>query len=511
MKRLLILLGVIAVLAALLAVAVRIALGGDRIKAAIESQATIALGQPVTIRTASPRFFPRVSLDLDGIAIGSSREVRIERVRLATGLRALVRRRVEEADVSVEESRIDVRWALALMAAMAGEAPGAKPPAAPSSYTLTVDSVRTIALRDVTLMAGDRALLVNLDGSFTGGDRLVIREMRGASDASTFTASGELASVAKRTGTFTVDAQTLDLDGVMAFLAAATPAGAARPSAASAAPPVRVPLDVEIRIRARQGRALGVGLTDMSAIARARGSDVLLDDLRMVVFGGNYTGSAAFRGALNAGRYEWKGSFDNVDVPKLTEFAGAPGSITGRLAGTISLSAPGTDPAEAIRDARGSARVRATDGRIPGLEIVRSVVLAFGRPSGERPAGSGEAFNRIAATLAIDGPRLSTSDLVFESRDLDMTGRGNLSLASKAIAFRTDVVLSKELSAQAGRDLYRLAREGERIVLPATINGTVGSPTVFIDVQAALGRAFRNRAKDELKGFLDRLIKKPGR
>ena len=206
MKRLLILLGVIAVLAALLAIAVRIALGGDRIKAAIESQATIALGQPVTIRTASPRFFPRVSLDLDGIAIGSSREVRIERVRLATGLRALVRRRVEEADVSVEESRIDVRWALALMAAMAGEAPGAKPPAAPSSYALTVDSVRTIALRDVTLMAGDRALLVNLDGSFTGGDRLVIREMRGASDASTFTASGELASVATRTGTFTVDA-----------------------------------------------------------------------------------------------------------------------------------------------------------------------------------------------------------------------------------------------------------------------------------------------------------------
>ena len=43
-------------------------------------------------------------------------------------------------------------------------------------------------------------------------------------------------------------------------------------------------------------------------------------------------------------------------------------------------------------------------------------------------------------------------------------------------------MLSRELSAQAGRDLYRLAREGDRIVLPARIGGTVASPTVFVDV-----------------------------
>jgi hypothetical protein len=139
------------------------------------------------------------------------------------------------------------------------------------------------------------------------------------------------------------------------------------------------------------------------------------------------------------------------------------------------------------------------------------VILAFGKPTGDRPAGSGEAFTRIAATLAIDGPDIATKDLDFESRDFDMTGEGRFSLASQAIRFRTDVVLSRELSAQAGRDLYRLAREGERIVLPATIDGTIGSPTVFIDVQAALGRALRNKAQDELKGLFDRFRKRIGR
>jgi hypothetical protein len=182
--------------------------------------------------------------------------------------------------------------------------------------------------------------------------------------------------------------------------------------------------------------------------------------------------------------------------------------MTGRLAGSMALTAAGADPGQAIRRAQGTTRVVITDGRVAGLEIVRSVVLAFGRPSGVRPEGSGEAFSRLAATLAVNGPSLSTSDLEFASRDFDMSGGGTISLASQAIDFRTNVILSRELSAQAGRDLYRLAREGDRIVLPARITGTVSSPSVFIDMEAALSRALRNRAQDELRSLFDRLKKR---
>ncbi len=83
-----------------------------------------------------------------------------------------------------------------------------------------------------------------------------------------------------------------------------------------------------------------------------------------------------------------------------------------------------------------------------------------------------------------------------------------MSLGSQAVDFNADVVLSRELSAQAGRDLYRVAREGDRVVLPARITGTVSAPTVFVDVQAALKRAFRNRAEDELKSLMNRLQKR---
>jgi uncharacterized protein involved in outer membrane biogenesis len=508
-RRIVVVAVVVLVVLAGLALSVRVLLGGDHIKAAVESQASAALGSPVTIQAAVPRLLPRVGLDLTGITIGATREVTIDRARLTTGFRALLRGRVEDAEISVEHSRIDLRWALSLLGALADSSPSKQTATAPAA--LIIESIGTLTWRDVTLVAGARTLLVDLDSSFTAGDRFVVSRLHGRSEGSDLVASGELASVARRTGTFAIDAQTLDLDGLMAFLAAATPAGARENAStdASAAPPVAaVPLQLDITVAARQGRALGVAFTKLETAGKMRGGVVALEGLKLEAFGGRFAGSAGFDGSQREPRYQWRGTFENLDVPALVAFAGSPGSMTGRLAGTVALAAAGVEPLQAMERARGTARVILTDGRVPGLDIVRTIVLAFGKPSGERPAGSGEAFTRLAASLAVAGPTLTTSDLTLASRDLDMTGEGTLSLASQAVNLRADVMLSRELSAQAGRDLYRLAREGDRIVVPARIGGTVASPTVFVDVQAALNRALRNRAEDEIKSFLNRLGKR---
>jgi uncharacterized protein involved in outer membrane biogenesis len=506
LKRVVAVIAVAAVLlVAGLAIAVRLLLGGDRIKAAIEAQASAALGRPVAIETAVPRIFPRVSLDLGNVTVGAAREVTFERIRLSTGLRAILDRRVEDASVSVERSRVDVRWALALLDSLVN----APRPAAPSVPAFIVDSIGSIAFRDVTLDAGVYSMRVEMDSSLAGGDRFTVDRLQAKSAQTSFDASGEIASLASGKGRFTIDADNLDLDELMAFLTAATPAGS-RQIAAGAPPPQATPgaapYDFVIDVRAKQGRALGAALANLTTTCRVSGGAVVLDDLHLDVFGGRHRGRGAFFGASEP-RYEWRGTMEGLDVPQVAAYAGAPGSITGRLAGSVNLVAPGADPLEAMRRARGSARVAIADGKVPGLQIVRTVVLAFGKPSGAPPEGSGEAFTRVTATLAVSGQQVSTRDLTFNSRDFDMTGEGSLSLASQAIDFRTDVVLSRELSAQAGRDLYRLARDGERIVLPARITGTVAAPSVFIDVQSALQRALRNKVDDEVKRLFDRFRK----
>jgi uncharacterized protein involved in outer membrane biogenesis len=512
-----ILIGLAVVLALLAggAAAIYAFLSGDAIRAAIEAQATAALGRPVTIGRATPAFFPRVSLDLRDVVVGAKREVVVQRVLVSTGVRGLISRRVEDASVAIEHSTIDIPWAWALLDALgqSSSAAPAGPAASQPSAPLSIESIGSITLNDIVLSAGTRKLVVDLQASLNG-DTLVIQRMQGRSPETEFTATGSIASLTTRTGSLTIDAARLDLDGLMTFLVAATPAGARDlpPSTPNASPPPPASdpssMDLQIGVRAARGQVLGLALANVTTAARVRGGTVTLDNLKMDVLGGRYDGSAAFVDARGVGRYEWRGEFTGLDVPQIMTFAGASGALTGRLSGTVAVNAAGTDPQQAMQRARGTSRLTIADGRIPGLEVVRSVVLAFGKPTGDRPAGSGEAFTRLAATVAIDGMNLSTGDLVFESRDFDMNGEGRVSLVTKAVDFTTSVVLSKELSAQAGRDLYRLAREGERVVLPARITGSINAPNVMIDVKAALGRALRNKAEEQIKGLFDRFRRK---
>ena len=57
-----------------------------------------------------------------------------------------------------------------------------------------------------------------------------------------------------------------------------------------------------------------------------------------------------------------------------------------------------------------------------------------------------------------------------------MTGRASVRVPAGAVDMHANVVLSAALTAQAGTDLRRYAQEDGRIVLPATITGTVASP-----------------------------------
>jgi hypothetical protein len=90
----------------------------------------------------------------------------------------------------------------------------------------------------------------------------------------------------------------------------------------------------------------------------------------------------------------------------------------------------------------------------------------------------------------------------MHSPDVDIVGSGTLTLGTEALDGALDLSLSEALSAQAGNDLRRYTREGNRIVLPARIGGTLSSPRLSIDAAAALKRGLRNEVERRLKGIL---------
>jgi len=495
---------VLVVLAVVLGIAARMILGGDAVRIAIEQQASAALGQPVAIQTAAPRIFPKPAIHLTGVSIGAGKQVTIDRASLSTGLRALLSKRIEDGELLIEGSRIDVRWALALFDLLSHT----QPPAAGSSWSFSIVSVTALNLRDVELLAAGRTLRLDMDSALTASDRLAVTRFDARSETSDLSATGEFSSLSKRTGKFDVDADSLDVDGLLAFIAATTPAGSQSAPAAKPPAPAGAPLELTIGLKAKKGIAVGAAFSSLSAACRVEGNNARLDGLSLNAFDGTFKGMVGLEGSGPQPQFTWQGTFDGLDAGKVAAFTGTPGSVTGKLGGSVDIAAAGQDPAAAIRHAHGRARIVLSDGKLPGLDIVRGVILAFGKPTGDRPPGSGETFSHLGATLAVADQRLTTNDLTFASRDFDMTAKGALSLASQTLNFQADIILSRELSAQAGRDLYRLAREDDRVILPARITGTVGAPTVFVDIAEALKRALRNRAQDEVKSLFDRFRKK---
>jgi hypothetical protein len=103
---------------------------------------------------------------------------------------------------------------------------------------------------------------------------------------------------------------------------------------------------------------------------------------------------------------------------------------------------------------------------------------------------------------------MSSSDLRMESRDFDMSGEASMRLSSGRIGGRADVVLSPELTAQAGTDLRRYAQQDGRVTVPATFEGTLQHPKVSLDIGEAARRALGNELKRRATSILEDLFKK---
>lgn len=511
-KLILIAIVVIAGLAVAAAVGVRLLMSPDRVRSAVEIQASAALGMPVKVGSASIQLWPRAGLTMSDVRVGEPAQVTLAQARLSTGLWPLLSRRVEDAEIVVENSRLDL---LQLLGALGGLAQSTSTPAKSTkpaeTPALTIVSIRSIGLNNVELVAGQRQAIVSLDSSLIG-DRLELHHLTAKTAETNLEATGAVVSILRRIVHLKISGDPLDLDGLMQFagvFSQAAAASAAAPAASgSTAPPA--PLDLQADVRAPRGRVAGMTFTDLQTSIAVTPNGVTLRPLMFNALDGRFEGLVTVTLSRPAPVLGIDGAVSGVNLQQLAQFAsGEPSSITGTLEARMKLSGRGLDADSAIKTASGTADVALVKGRIPGLQLVRPAVLAFGRPQGAPPEGNGEAFERITSTITVDHGQLRTSNLVFDSRDVDVKGAGTLTVNGAALDVRGNLMLSEELSAQAGRDLVRYAHEGNRVVLPAVVSGTVSSPFVTIDAGQALKRAVTNELQQRTNDAFKRLL--PGR
>ena len=485
---------------------VRSVFADDTVRGALAAQLSKALGQPVTVDRIGATIYPRVTVNLDEVAIGAPAKIHVKRLKVGADLGALLSRRIEHATLELSGARIELPLpAFSLGGSSTSPSSATKPP-------VDLVSVDAVVLRDVAITSAGRTL---------SGDVEVLPEAKGlnlkrislTADKTMINLTGHITDVSGPVGDVSIKAGALNFDHLLAFAGDfAKGAGIQSSSHTSSSYPTTAtpprspagpPMNITVSLDATRATMGQLTLEKLVAKARLAADALTLDPVSFGVFGGHYDGALTFMlGAVPDFRLNAKVS--DVDVAAAAAFAGSPGTITGRLSGKIGLTGRGMDASSVTQSARGTMRVDIVNGKIRNLGLVHTVVVATSGRANASSAGASrdESFNRLGATLAIANGSATTQDLRFDSKDLLLTAAGTIRLDGTAINLPAEVQLSDDLSKQAGRDLVRYTQDHGRVTLPATITGSAAAPQVRVDVAGLAQRAITNRATEEAQKAL---------
>jgi uncharacterized protein involved in outer membrane biogenesis len=482
---------IVAALAILVAVAAGAAywfFARDGFRRALEAQAAAWIEQPVRIGAARAQFLPRLAIQLEDIRVGDPVQLALDDVELAADIRPLLAGRIENADVRVSDSRIDMPVPFGL------PQPDETSADASSGAAVRIVSIRSIALRNVRLRSRGREIVVAADSSLDD-TTLSLRRFTAEAGGTTLAVEGVVALSPRVDAQLKATANRLDLDELIALAAAFAPEPAARPETH------RPALRIAAAVSAGQATAGAIQMRQFTTELGLDGDSMTLNRLRFEMFGGRYEGAitARLRTRLSA---TLESRITDLEVAQLAAFGGVPDTITGRLSGAGTFMGSGAGVAQLLRGARGNGTAAIVDGSIRRLQLVRTVILFFGRPAPDARGGT-DRFDRLDAEFSLANRVLRAQAFSIRSPDADIAGTGSLNLDTDMLDGRADLVLSEALSAQAGTDLYRYTREGNRVVLPASIGGTLGMPRLTIDAAAAAKRGLRNEIERRLKGVLE--------
>ena len=496
-RLILLIVGVTSLVVVLIAVGLYWFLSGDRVRVTLEEQATRWLGQPVTIGSAGAHIFPRPAITLRDVRAGEPVRIVLAEVQVSAGLRPLWSHRIEDAEIGISDSRIDMPLPFSLPAPGAG---AATPAAGPG---LQIVSVRNITLRNVTLASRGRDITVSADSSMSSA-HLNLERFTAATGTTSLDASGLIQLTPRLDAQLQVKAGHVDVDDLVALTDAFAPRAPRRAPATSGLLPGRIVAHVS----AETARASGVDVRQFSTTLVAQGNRITLSPVGFLLFGGSYRGALDIDSEVGALRATVRAQISNLDVAQLAAFGRVPDTISGKLSGAGTFNGRGATIGDAIAAATGEGTATISNGALKQLGLVRTIVLFFGRPAPNAGAST-DNFDRIDATFALIHRVVAASALSLHSPDVDLVGQGSLTIPTKTLDGHMDLSLSEALSAQAGTDLARFTREGNRVLLPAVISGTLDAPHVTIDGGAAVQRGLRNEVERRLKDILGTLVPPP--
>jgi hypothetical protein len=469
-KRLLMAAAALVVIIVVAMVVLARAFGSDAGRARITEQLSQALGQTVRAGSISTSLLGTVTVS--DIAVGDS-SIHIDAVRINSGVRALVTRRLDHAAVSVA----GLRAALPLQTTLS---------IADGTGQLALSQLASLSISDLQLSTRGRHVRVTAE--LRPHDERALTVTRATLDGDDMHAelAGDISDTTIWKGQLSVRGGSLDGDVLRSLawdLLDQPEPGTSNAPQTAAAGNGRLTLNVDV------GRLTfgPVAATAVKGTAALGPGVVMLDPISFGAFGGQYQGQMALRFEGGEPSVRWYGDLSNISIAGLTSASSGAPAITGVLSGDVDLTGTGADFSRSFTSVRGSARITLTDGRIANLGLARSIVAASSpnpQEAAQQSSGPGDTpFKRVATALSVSGGSASLLDLRLDSSEVTLLGGGGVKLDGSAVTVFADVQLSEALSRQVAANRGRTLAAAATLAVPVTIRGSTSHYQVSVELQ----------------------------
>jgi hypothetical protein len=265
-------------------------------------------------------------------------------------------------------------------------------------------------------------------------------------------------------------------------------------------------LSVTGSVRAPEITVESLRLRELEAPLRMDGTSLTFEPAVFTMYGGTHTGRVTVDLSGLRARWLLASRIAGLNVRDfLADFSGRDQRIEGIAAVASTLRAAVGDPIP--RALEGRMQVNVANGVVRGFPLLATINRALRLAEGD---GQDTRFEKLSATLVFArtsaAGHVTTDDLVLLAREVRVEAAGRLGF-DRSLDLAGQAVVSPERSAAAirsVRELSSLQNDRGELELPLRITGSMDSPSVAIDLKAAVGRSIKQELRKRIRSLFGR-------
>ncbi|MCC5857256.1 MAG: AsmA family protein [Ectothiorhodospiraceae bacterium] len=413
---------------------------------------------------------------------------------------------VRDAVVEVAGLRVE---ALADVAALSGA------PRVNGRFEIPETDLRRVLARleqELPDMADDTALTrFSAGAGFAfAGDRVSLEDLVLRLDDTTFTGGLSVQDFDRPMIGFNLEGDRLDADRYLPPPEEEEPAAEAPPPGNGEAEPVEIPVELirDLRLdgsfRLAELVVMELLMEDVHFTVKADGGQLRVHPVGADLYGGQYRGDIRVDAREDEAVISVDERVTGVQARQIVEQLMGNDLLHGTGDVHINATARGRELDAVLRTLAGQAEFRFADGAVQGLNVAQMIRTGAARLQGQSVPAEPETretdFTELTGTLVFDGGRVRNDDLQAQSPLFRINGAGEVDLLKQTVDYRLLVSLVGTLEGQGGQSLDNL----RRLPIPLRFRGDLMSPSISLDLQAALTEQQRQRLREEEEALRQR-------